>query len=221
MSRRVGLGRLLWDSYILQSRGSNHAHRRNELSRAGSKGAWRRWKRDKNIVALLPMVGRIARSVRWMFALYIDVRDLEQAGSVGLVNAANCYDPARGAFEPYAWFRVRGAIIDSQKRKVYREELNVSLQSISDAHDGWLPPALDTDRGPLPDALAEGRRIMQALHGAIEKLPDLERRALRGHLAGESLSATAKGMARSLAATRVTLADARHRVGVIVRGRVA
>jgi RNA polymerase sigma factor (sigma-70 family) len=164
------------------------------------------------------MVLKIAKNVRWMFALYIDVRDLIQAGNVGLVNAANSYDPEKGSFEPYAWFRVRGAIIDSQKRRVYREELNVSLQGIAESNDGWLPPALDTDRGALPDEMAEAEELRRLLADAIAGLPPLERRALAGQLAGESLAVTAKAMGRPLAATRVTLAEARERVAAVMRG---
>lgn len=164
------------------------------------------------------MCERVAKNVRWMFAPYIDVRDLVQAGTVGLVDAANRYHPATGAFEPYAYFRVRGAIIDSQKRKVYREELNVSLQAIADARDGWLPPRLDTDPGELPDAIAEREEMMRILQRAIAALPAVEQRALRGHLAGESLSVVAKGMGRSVAATREALASARGRVAAAVRG---
>jgi len=211
----------LWDSYIFQARQSNHAHRRLELSRAGKLGAWRRWSREKQILQLLPMVDRIANQVKWMFAPYLDFRDLTQAGTVGLVNAANCYDPSKGAFEPYAWFRVRGAVIDSQKRRVYREERNVSLQSIAEAHDGWLPPSLDTDASPLPDELAEREEIHRLLTDAIAGLPDIEREALCCQLAGHSLAVTAKGMGRSLASTRAALAGARERVGMVVRGEVA
>jgi RNA polymerase sigma factor (sigma-70 family) len=137
------------------------------------------------------------------------------------VNAANSYHPSRGDFEPYAWFRVRGAIIDSQKRRVYREESNVSLQSIAEAHAGWLPPALDTDRGMRPDELAEREQIHRLLAEAIAGLPDLEQRVLRGQLAGQSLATTAREMGRSLTFTRQTLAAARAAVGVAVRGGAA
>jgi RNA polymerase sigma factor (sigma-70 family) len=169
------------------------------------------------------MVERISRNVKWMFAPHIDLRDLTQAGSVGLVAAAKSYHPARAklGFEPYAWFRVRGSIIDSQKRRVYREESNVSLQGIAEAHAGWLPPALDTDRGMKPDELAEREQIHRMLAAAIAGLPELERQALRGQLAGQSLAVTAKQMGRSLTWTRGMLAQAREAVGMAVRGEVA
>lgn len=220
----------LWDSYVVQGRQSNHALRTKELSNAGRLGAWRRWKREKEIVRLLPMVERIARQVRWMFSASIEFGDLAQAGAVGLTKAANSYDPRkvvagswspRSDFERFAFMRVRGAIIDSQKRRAYREEGNVSLQAIAEANGGWLPPSLDTDHSPLPDEMAEAEKLHRLLTDAIAALPALERRALRGQLAGQPLAVTAKGMGRSLMATRETLARARAAVGIVVRGDVA
>jgi hypothetical protein len=38
-------------------------------------------------------------------------------------------DPALGKFEAFAWFRIKGAIIDSQKGKAFREENAISIQS--------------------------------------------------------------------------------------------
>lgn len=166
------------------------------------------------------MVERIARNVRWMFAEYLDFRDLTQAGTVGLVNAANAFNPALAStagFESYAYFRVRGAIIDSQKRRVYREERNVSLQGIAEANDGWLPPSLDTDANAGPDELAEREEIHRLLTAAIEGLPDLERTALRGQLAGQSLAVTARQMGRSLTWTRTRINEARRAVGAAMR----
>jgi len=208
----------LWDSYVVQARESNHAVRRKGLSAAGRLGSWRRWHREKQVVLLLPMVDRIAKNVRWMFAIYLDFRDLTQAGCVGLTSAANSYKPEKGAFEPYAYFRVRGAIIDSQKRRTYREERNVSLQGIAEAHNGWLPPSLDTDLSPRVDEIVEREQIMERLRNAIRALPDPERTVLDRQLAGQSLVATAQELGRSVTWIREKLAEARELVGVAVRG---
>jgi RNA polymerase sigma factor (sigma-70 family) len=156
-----------------------------------------------------------------MFAPHLDLRDLTQAGAVGLVSAADTYHPTRGDFAPYAYFRIRGAIIDSQKRRTYREEGHVSLQAIAEAHDGWLPPELDTDPAALADAIAEREEIHRILANAIARLPELEQRVLRGHLDGQSLAVTAKSMGRSLTWTRAKLAEAREAVGAVVRGEAA
>jgi len=180
---------------------------------------WRRWHREQTILDTMPTVERIAREVRWMFARHLDLRDLTQAGAVGLVKAANAYNPSRGAFAPYAWFYVRGSIIDSQKRRTYKEESHTSLQAIAArTPDGWIPPEFDTDRSPLPDALAARRQIEQRLAASIDALPDVERIVLRGHLAGQPLAVTAKQAGLSLTWTREKLAGAREMVTRAMRG---
>ena len=165
------------------------------------------------------MVERVAKNVRRMFAPHLELGDLIQAGRVGLVAASNTYDPAKGNFEPYAYFRVRGAIIDSQKRRVYREERNVSLHAIAEARGGWLPPALDTDAKPLPDTDIAAEQIRRLLWRAIGNLPDIERQVMEFHLAGVSLTETARRTGLSLMGTRAKFAGARALVGAAVRGR--
>jgi RNA polymerase sigma factor (sigma-70 family) len=223
----VRLGRRLWDSYIRQTRESNRALASKRLSDAGKQGNWRRWHREKAIVALMPMVERLARDVRYMFAPHLDIRDLTQAGCVGLVKAAAVYNPSRGAhryndpikdFEPLAYFYARGAIIDSQKRRTYREESHVSLQAIAEAHDGWLPPELDRDKGPSPEELAAKNQLEERLADAVASLPRTERRGLTAHLAGKSLVATSRKTGRSLTRTKEVLATAKEKVGLRVRG---
>lgn len=208
----------LWDSYVFQIRVSREAVTRKKRSDAGRRGNWRRWHRERIIVQSMPMVERIARDVRWMFAPHLDIRDLQQAGNLGLVKAANSFCPSKGDFERYAYFVVRGAIIDSQKRRAYREERNVSLQGIADAHDGWLPPRLDMDGSPWPDEVAGTKEIRLRLARAIEALPAVERTVLLGQLAGQPLAKTARQVGRSLTWTRAKLAGARELVGVMVRG---
>jgi RNA polymerase sigma factor (sigma-70 family) len=166
----------------------------------------------------MPEVQRIAKRVHHLFTHHIDIEELEQAGYVGLVSASNTYHPVHGAFPPYAYWRIRGEMIDSQKRRAFREAGYVSLQVIAEAYDGWLPPALDTDPAPLQDAQAEREQIHRILAAAIAELPDPERRVMRSHLEGDSLGATARQMGRSLTWTRAKLAEAREAVRVAIVG---
>jgi RNA polymerase sigma factor for flagellar operon FliA len=47
----------------------------------------------------------------------VDIENLESAGTLGLVEAANKFDPERGIkFETYAFTRIRGAILDELRR---------------------------------------------------------------------------------------------------------
>lgn len=211
----------MWDSYVLQLRQRAYRVTTETLSIAGKRGAWRRWRREKAILALLPMVERVARDIRWMFAPSIDLRDLTQAGTVGLVKAANAFEPARASkagFDSYAWFRVRGAIIDSQKRRAYREEQNDSLDRRVGDDDARTLIDVTADTAPLADEMAQREQIHQMLQDAIADLPRMERRVLRGQLAGQTLALTASQVGRSVTWTRAMLAQARSMVGVAMRG---
>jgi RNA polymerase sigma factor (sigma-70 family) len=163
------------------------------------------------------MVARVAKDVGRMFARHIDVRDLASAGAIGLVKAADAYDPGAGEFERYAYFRVRGAIIDSQKRRTYREETHVSLNAMRSERDGWIPARLDTDGAALADAAAEQAELKRRLARAVAALPAIERHVLVAHLAGEPLARTARSLGRGLTWTRQKLARARMLVGRAVR----
>ena len=218
----MDLKRSLWDCYVLRARETATARRRAERVASGRNGgklaAWRRWRREEAIKERMAEVQRIAKRVRLMFTHHIPLEDLEQSGYLGLVSAANTYDPRVGAFPAYAYWRIRGEMIDSQKRRTFREAANLSLHGIAQEHDGWLPPELDTCPRPLQDVEVEREQIHSILQRAISALPELEQRVLRGNLAGHSLTRTAGEMGRSLTWTRAKLAEARDAVGVVVRG---
>lgn len=63
------------------------------------------------------LVDREARRIASRLPRRVDTRDLETAGVVGLIDAIQHYDLARGvAFESYGRPRVRGAILDELRR---------------------------------------------------------------------------------------------------------
>jgi RNA polymerase sigma factor FliA len=67
-------------------------------------------------LSYLPFVQALAGRVyrRLPQGTSVDVRDLTQAGIVGLVNAARTYDPQAGvSFLFYATFRIRGEMLDT------------------------------------------------------------------------------------------------------------
>lgn len=68
---------------------------------------------EPEAMAFLPLVKRIAYHMKARLPASIDVNDLIQAGSIGLIHAANAYDVTQGAsFETYANIRIRGQILD-------------------------------------------------------------------------------------------------------------
>lgn len=70
--------------------------------------------RDQVVLEHLPLVQRIAKRVYARVREQVDLRDLVSAGTLGLLDAYDKYDPTRRVpFPAYASFRIRGAIIDN------------------------------------------------------------------------------------------------------------
>lgn len=74
-------------------------------------------KRDELLVAHRQLVQQIARSVKSGKPSSVELDDLEQAGMVGLIEAAGRYVESKGVnFSSYAALRVRGAILDELRK---------------------------------------------------------------------------------------------------------
>lgn len=196
------LARRLWASCVSQHR-----------SRAARLGNWRRWHRHDAILARLGEVERIAKRESRKFARHIDIRDLISAGYVGLVEASNRYHPDCGGWEQFSYFRIMGAIIDSQKRRVFREEQNLSIdrpvELLHEARPNTRRDAIQ-DQSPLPDELACKCQIETRLESVIAGLPQPDQGILRSQLAGDSTGATARlvGLSRKRVVEQLALARA-------------
>ena len=75
---------------------------------------------NRRIVAGLPFVESLARRMAASMPNSIDISDLVQDGVLGLIDAANRFDEARGIkFETFAERRVRGAMIDALRKDAW------------------------------------------------------------------------------------------------------
>jgi RNA polymerase sigma factor FliA len=73
--------------------------------------------RDRLVVEYLPSVKAIAMHMRANLPAHVDVDDLVHAGILGLLEAANKFDPSKHVtFFSYARHRIKGAIMDSLRR---------------------------------------------------------------------------------------------------------
>ncbi|HWE51378.1 MAG TPA: sigma-70 family RNA polymerase sigma factor [Bryobacteraceae bacterium] len=131
----------------------------------------------------MAIVRRIAKEQSRVF-VHVQIEDLEQQGYVGLLEAARRYDPAAGSFGAFAYFRIRGAIVDAHKRRRWREEMLESLQAIAAAHDGWLPPSIATCPLPRPDELAARGQMAAKLANALGALASEDAELLRAWAEG-------------------------------------
>jgi RNA polymerase sigma factor for flagellar operon FliA len=89
---------------------------------------------DELVVRHGELVKRIAYHVVSRLPSHIEVDDLIQAGMIGLLNAAQNFEPTKGAnFETYAGIRIRGAMLDEARRSnwtprsTFRNAKQVSL----------------------------------------------------------------------------------------------
>jgi RNA polymerase sigma factor for flagellar operon FliA len=72
---------------------------------------------DELVRAHLPLVNSIVAQVAVQFPRHVDPRELAQAGSLGLVQAAQRFDESRQVpFRVYASHRIRGAILDAVRK---------------------------------------------------------------------------------------------------------
>ncbi len=72
--------------------------------------------RQEVIESCLPLVKSIVARTRLALGLRVSFEDLYSAGVTGLVEAAERFDPNRGvAFTTYAYYRIRGAVLDSRR----------------------------------------------------------------------------------------------------------
>src|SRR3954453_20141896 len=93
---------------------------------------------NRRIVAGLPFVEALARRMASSMPHSIDIGDLVQDGVIGLIDAANRFDEARGIkFETFAERRVRGAMIDALRRDAWprgvrrqRRELEAAREAL-------------------------------------------------------------------------------------------
>lgn len=73
--------------------------------------------REASILANLGLVRHILGRLKARLPSGIDLENLEAAGVLGLVEAANRFEPRRGVrFETFAYPRIRGAILDELRR---------------------------------------------------------------------------------------------------------
>ena len=73
--------------------------------------------KDQYIINYLPLVRYVANKLDIKTSSQVDVKDLMSYGVFGLIDAAEKFNPSRGAsFQSYAILRIRGAILDGLRK---------------------------------------------------------------------------------------------------------
>jgi RNA polymerase sigma factor for flagellar operon FliA len=123
---------------------------------------------NRRIVASLPFVEGLARRMAASMPHSIDVGDLVQDGVIGLIDAANRFDEARGIkFETFAERRVRGAMIDALRRDAWPRGVRRQRRELETAREelrrelGHEPSIADLAKRVGSDEKRLGRTIVR------------------------------------------------------------
>jgi RNA polymerase sigma factor for flagellar operon FliA len=121
--------------------------------------------REKLILGHLPLVKHVLGRVAARLPAHVDRSDLLEAGTLGLIDAADRFDPARNVrFHTYAMTRIRGAMLDS-------------LRS-----DDWLPRSVRSE-------LVRVARASAQLEQEVHRSPTFAELSHRTGLAEQDLAA--------------------------------
>ena len=161
--------------------------------------------RDELILNHLWLVRHLAGKLAARLPPGVDVDNLESAGVLGLVEAAQRFDADRGVdFKAFAVLRIRGAIIDEARRNSpLPQELLQHVKLVSKAQEQLAPPitieALSTATGLSTDEVLD----------ALTAVPMTQIRSL-DPFADElsQVSVTAAASELELSEERTLLADA-------------
>lgn len=124
-----------------------------------------RAQRNRLVEQNLDLVHKIAGSLLRAFPPCFELDDMVQDGAFGLLAAAERYDPSRGvAFRAFAKQRIRGAILDANRRRHYRNATHAPLE---DAGDRGAPPGYDER--------IDAARMASTVDTVLEMLPGRER----------------------------------------------
>src|SRR5512134_3090785 len=123
---------------------------------------------QERVAAGLPFVESLARRMASTMPHSIDLGDLVQDGVLGLMDAANRFDEARGIkFETFAERRVRGAMIDALRRDAWprgvrrvRRELEAAREALR-RELGYEPSLADLAARVGSDEKRLGRTIVR------------------------------------------------------------
>jgi RNA polymerase sporulation-specific sigma factor len=130
--------------------------------------------RAQLIEAYQPLVFKVAMRLRPEDAIAMD---MIQEGTVGLIEAVERFDPARGVrFSTFAAYRIRGQILNALRR----ERSAAGALAAFAAHPEESPVEHVPDMAAA-DRLAavEDAVLLRQIAAAIDRLPEKERRVLR------------------------------------------
>lgn len=123
--------------------------------------------------ALGPLYSRYARLIFNVAARALDraaAEEIVQEVFLAVWRKAAAFDPARGAFRPWAMQIAHYRILNELRRRTRRPQVEPDPDGL---HLAGLP-----DAGPEPEEVAWREAVRSAVHAALEELPAPQRQAL-------------------------------------------
>lgn len=81
---------------------------------AKTRAQWQKGMEESRLLEYLPLVQSVARRIHARLPQHVEIEDLISAGVLGLMDALDKFDPSKKVqFGSYAYYRIRGAILDS------------------------------------------------------------------------------------------------------------
>jgi len=126
---------------------------RNPIEAYGATGR-KRSERDKLIEDYLPLVHHVLGRLPLHLPQTLDREDMFEVGVLGLINAADTYNAAKGAsFKTYAYVNIRGAVLDEiRKHDIVPRSRRDRLKHVARV-EAELEERLD--RPPTPEEIAD------------------------------------------------------------------
>ena len=106
----------------------------------------------------------LVRSLAWKMyqklPASVELEDLVAYGQLGLMEAANHFDPGRGfQFTTFAYYRIRGAILDGLSQLSWFDEADFHGSRYRSGHADSMEAKEDADLYALADRQAAGRMV--------------------------------------------------------------
>ena len=165
----------------------------------------------------LPLVQHVLFQVAAHYPRHADREELAQAATLGLVEAAHRFDPARGVpFERWVSMRVRGAIVDAARALDFApRSLRAAARSVEDATSTLLTRL---GRTPTPEEIAVEMRVpvreLHELQGRVHRALVLSLDAPCGEEDGDPLT-LADGLVETVYVDPSTQLEERERAAYL------